>query len=342
MQKKVRMILISIAIVLAAFSIVVAGLLVYFSYWDNFPKNDQQILGASFSAEHATDLGLDYRQVFTKVLDGWKFGHIRLAAQWDEVEAVQGKYNFSSLDWLMNEANKRGAKIVLALGHKTPRWPECHLPKWALALHENEAQYNQAALNYVSKVVGRYKNHPALEIWQVENEPFLKFGECPPFSMETFNEEIALVKKLDPQHPLMVSDSGELSSWRKTANKLDLFGSTLYRVVWHPVLGYFNYDWLPPAFYRAKLKLNKRSLETTYIMELQAEPWLPNGSVLNTPTNEQYKSMNLERLKKHLDFSARVGTSRAYLWGAEWWYWLERQGQTKIPEFISSLDKGRN
>ncbi|MFA4931278.1 MAG: hypothetical protein WC570_05445 [Patescibacteria group bacterium] len=33
--------------------------------------------------------------------------------------------------------------------------------------------------------------------------------------------------------------------------------------------------------------------------------------------------MNLDRLEKNFDYASRVGFSRAYLWGVEWWYWMK-------------------
>ena len=62
-------------------------------------------------------------------------------------------------------------KVALVVGQKTPRWPECHIPKWANQLTDNK--YQIAVKEYVKYVVEKYKNHPALDIWQVENEPLL-------------------------------------------------------------------------------------------------------------------------------------------------------------------------
>ena len=67
---------------------------------------------------------------------------------------------------------------------------------------------------YVNTVVERYKNHEALEIWQVENEPFIRFrfGECNNFDKEATLEEIDLVRSIDDKHKILITDSGELST----------------------------------------------------------------------------------------------------------------------------------
>ena len=60
------------------------------------------------------------------------------------------------------------------------------------------------------------------------------------------------------------------------------------------------------------------------IVELQAEPWGPK-MIYETPLEEQNKSMNLEKFKEIIDYTQRTGFDEAYLWGAEWWYWLKEK-----------------
>jgi len=300
------------------------------------PKREKSMIyGVSFNTEYAAYLGLNPRNAFTKILDDWQFKYLRLTAQWDLIEKTKGQYDWNDLDWMMSEAEKRNAKVVLVVGNKTPRWPECHLPSWV------DADNHQSdLLNFMNAVVARYKDHHALEVWQVENEPFLEFGDCMAISKEELKEEIALVKQLDPLHPIMVTDSGELSLWTRTAKQADLFGSTLYRIVWSKTFGYRSYDWFLPAFtYRAKLWFNGRDVNTAYITELQGEPWIANKNLFDTPLSEQFKSMSLKRLKKNIVFAEKTGMPRAYLWGAEWWMWLETRGNHDFADFIKELNK---
>ncbi len=297
------------------------------------------VFGASFNSEYAYYLGVNPKQVFEKIIGEWNFPYVRLSAQWNAIEKNPGQYDWHDLDWLMNTAAEKNVKVMLVLGYKTPRWPECHIPDWVM---KSKVDTRGQLEKFMQAVVERYYNHPALEIWQVENEPFLKFGICEKISSEDLDREIKLVKNLDPDHQVIVTDSGELSTWRKTAKRSDLFGTTVYRIVWNKFIGYWSYDWLLPAFvYRAKLWFNNRDISTAYITELQAEPWIPDKSLMETPVAEQYKSMSLEQLQKNIEFTKRIGMPRAYLWGAEWWYWLQTKGEQAIPDFIKKLNKGR-
>lgn len=307
-------------------------------YVINFSNYKSMIYGVSYNPEYANYLGLDTKKSFLRILDDWHFKYVRLSAQWDLIENKKGEYDWADLDWMMNEAAKRNVKVVLAVGNKTPRWPECHAPAWVD--QKSFAGRREPLIAFIASVVNHYKKFPALEIWQVENEPFLSFGSCKAISAKELKEEVDVVKGLDSAHKTLVTDSGELNLWVYSAKAADLFGTTMYRVVWNKYFGYFNYDWImPPLIYNAKLWLNGRNVNTAYVMELQAEPWIPNRPLANTPLDEQFKSMSLDRLKSNIDFAARTGMSRSYLWGAEWWLWLEGRGTHTFSDYIKTLKK---
>jgi hypothetical protein len=293
--------------------------------------------GVSFNPDHARYLGLNVEETYRTIIEKWGFKYVRLPAQWNTVEPEQNVYSFKELDDLMNESADHGVKVILVVGQKTPRWPECHLPEWAQNLKGEK--YQEALRSYMRTVIERYKNNPALETWQVENEPFLGFGACPSFSKQDLYDEIALVRQLDDKHGILITDSGELHFWQTTARAGDLFGSTLYRVVWNKEFGYIHYDWLSPAWYRFKLWLANRSPETAYVIELQAEPWLPDTPIKDVTLEEQNKSMNLVQLQANIDFAKRLGFARIYLWGAEWWYYEQLRGNEEIAAYIEQLEK---
>lgn len=307
--------------------------------FDKTRKSDSAIYGVAFDPGYAEYLGLDPKESFARIFDDFKFKYVRLAARWDLVEEVSGKMDFSQLDWMVDEVQKRNGKIIMVVGQKTPRWPECHIPDWAGGLPIG--QYRTRLNEYISATVNRYKDNPVLEIWQVENEPFLEFGgKCPEFTEQNLIDEIKLVKSLDPNHPTMTTDAGEVSLWNRTANKADLFGFTVYRVVWDKNIGYWTYDYvMPTAGYRVRLAMNGRDINTAYAVELQAEPWIPSLPLTSTPISEQFKSMDLNRLKANVEFTNKIGVSRAYLWGAEWWLWLEKQGDGSFVDYVKKLRK---
>ncbi|MBI4450029.1 beta-galactosidase [Candidatus Uhrbacteria bacterium] len=283
----------------------------------------EPVWGVQYSKIHAEWIGIDWKQAYAALLDDVGVRRVRLGAYWPEIEPAEGVREFAHLDWLMNEAAARGAAVVLAVGRRLPRWPECHVPDWARALPEKTQRERIVAL--MRDVVERYRSHPALAMWQVENEPFLTlFGECPAMDDAQFIRERDLVRSLDPSHPILITDSGELSTWMRTAPAGDFLGTTMYRVVWNRLVGYWSYDLvIPPAFYRLKAWLAGKPADRMIVAELQAEPWIPSGDVFSTSLDEQRRSMDATRLGRHAAFARATGFREVYLWGAEYWYWLK-------------------
>lgn len=106
---------------------------------------------------------------------------------WDWVEPEPGKFNFSELDQALGLCAKHGLKVLLGL-------PTSQVPTWFFRLYpdsqpvaedgtlypeygprpnicKDNPHYRKLAERLVRKIVARYKNHPALHLWQVDNEP---------------------------------------------------------------------------------------------------------------------------------------------------------------------------
>jgi len=301
--------------------LLIAGLMM----WDFSPKKISW--GVTFSQEYAEkELGLNWRQTYLAILDDLKVSHLRLSAYWNIIEPAAGQYDFTDLDWQINEAAKRNVKIVLALGRRLPRWPECHDPDWLKALTSKEIETRQLA--YMQKVVEHYQNNQQIIYWQVENEPFLEyFGQCPALDTAFLKEEIILVKNLTAK-PVLVTDSGELSTWLPISKVGgDILGTTVYRVVNNKYLGYVRW-FLPPAYYYLKAALIRTftPIKKIIVAELQTEAWHKADTNLKIMTvEESFESMDLKQFNQNISFAKRAGFDEVYLWGAEWWYLLKTE-----------------
>ncbi len=281
--------------------------------------------GVTFSPYYAAEeLDLDWQETYLAILTDLNVDHIRLSAYWNSIEPEQDSYNFDDLDWQINEATNRKVEMIIAVGRKLPRWPECHNPSWISDLSQEDIQSQQ--LEYITEVINRYKTNQRIKVWQVENEPYLKlFGECPPLDKEFLKQEIALIKELDDR-PILITDSGELNSWIPAGRAGgEILGTTLYRVVYNPTFGYFKW-FLPPSFYYYKAKIVKWLTPTDKVIvaELQAESWHPEDKNLTQMTEvETSKSISLEQLRSNIEFAKQAGFDEAYLWGVEWWYYMK-------------------
>lgn len=303
--------------------IILFFLLIFILLWAFSFKRYDVDFGISFSKEYTESLGLDWRETYDAIFKDLKPHYIRLSVPWSMVEEVRDEYNFDDIDYQMNIAKQNDTKVVLTLGQKIPRWPECYIPDWTYSMSSQSK--DQKLLDYIKTTVERYQNYPNLEYWQVENEPFIpfKFGECTFFNEKIVSEEVSLVRSLDPDRKVIVTDSGELSSWHKASLTGDILGTTLYRTVQNPLGFTIRYVLLPPAFYTFRARLWNNSYENFFVSELQAEPWFTNSNPTNTPVMIQEKTGSLKQMKKNIEYSHYVGASRVYLWGVEWWYWMK-------------------
>lgn len=318
--------------------LIAIALLLYVVFLMFSAKRYHVDFGISFNQNHATDLGLEWKQVYVDMLSELQPKYIRIAAMWSEVEEEKDTFNFSNVDFMMDKAAEHDAEVVLVVGQKAPRWPECHVPEWLSSYSTTDAE--ERLLAYVERVVERYKDHSALELWQVENEAFInfKFGECTNYNEDAVYKEIELVQNLDPDHKIIMTDSGELGTWIKASKAADLFGTTMYRIVQTPGGWTFTYDWLPAGFYRIKSRFFGRGYDDFFVSELQAEPWFTDSNPWNTPIADQEKTMNPKRFAQHIDYVQRVGASRAYLWGVEWWYLMkEHKDDARYWEAVKNV-----
>jgi len=319
-QKYRRRAAIAAAVVVAFLSYFAVNLVI-----DNARSSAKIAWGATFSTQYAKELGLDWKQVFLSTLDDLKIRNYRIPIYWDEIQPAKGPYDFRDVDWMMDQANRRGAKVLLVVGRRVPRWPECHTPDWVAK--QGIGFEDQQLLKLVAAEVEHFKDAPALDSWQLENEPLLGvFGECPPPDPALLGRERSVLKSIDTRHPVVITDSGELSIWLPTALKADVLGISMYRVTWNQWFGYLYYP-ITPAFYWKKADALYPIVKKVIVTELQAEPWPSNQrSIPDTPLSEQYKSMSISIFNNNVEFARRVGFPDVYLWGVEWWYWIKERG----------------
>lgn len=309
---------------------------ILFRFFYPFPKEIK--IGVTFSEKAAIGLNLDWKEIYIKVLDDLQVRNLRLESYWDEIEKNIGNFDFSNLDFMLDEAKKRDAKIILVVGMRQPRWPECHIPAWAKKISVKDRQ--SKTLEFISKVVDRYKDNNQISSWQVENEPFLSsFGQgCDKPDASFLKKEVELVKSLSSK-PIILTDSGELGSWITPMAESNIFGTTLYREVYNQFIGYTTYP-LPAYLYNIKSQVVKnlfaKNNTKTIIIELQAEPWSGKNNLLKTPPSEQVNIFLPEEFDRNITFAKETGFSESYLWGVEWWYFMASQG---YPEYVHQARK---
>jgi len=287
--------------------------------------------GMTFSVPYAQEIGLDWKETYRAMLSDLDVKHVRIPVYWSLVEPRRGSYNWRDIDFQVEEARGHGATVVLAVGRRVPRWPECHIPEWAKELQWEDEKKEVRA--YIEATIERYKDNPAVTMWQVENEPYLRFfadDHCGVLDESFLDEEIALVKSLD-ERPILITDSGNLGYWASAYRRADVFGTSVYLYFWNDTTGAFR-TILPPAYYRVKANLmNLLFGERPIILsELSLEPWL-GAFIQDVPIEEQLERMSIDKFHETIAYAQETSFGMQYLWGVEWWYYMkEKQGH---PEF---------
>lgn len=282
-------------------------------------KSSDTLLGYTYSIYAAESLGLDAQTTFTEILQDLSPDIIRIPVYWDLIEGLEGTFSFDAYDQQLQALENTETKVILAIGHKLPRWPECHIPEWV-----DEENVDKALSSMIETTVERYKDHPNLYGWQVQNEVLFTFGECPKWSgsRRRLSSLIKQVKSLDSEHKVMTSDSGELSFWLRTSTlPIDALSISLYRAVYNPNHDYFYWP-VNPYYYKLHALMVKPFVSEFIISELQMEPWGPT-SVQELSLEEAYKSFNPYDFDDRIDFAQRTGATTILTWGVEWWYYMK-------------------
>ena len=294
--------------------------------WYIYTQSDKPMTyGVSFIPDYAQSLGVDPKATMDALL-GIGVKQFRLVSYWSDVEPTQGHYDFSQLDWEFAKADASHAQIILTVGLRQPRWPECHPPSW-VDTSKPTAEWQPQLEQYMSTVINRYKGNPALESYQLENEYFLHgFGDC---TDQTYNRnrlisEYNLVKGLDSKHPVIIGRSDNAIGIPVGQPQPDEFSISVYRRVWDAQVTHRYLEYPFPAWFYGFLAGWQELADHKNMMigELQAEAWAPHGQTIQeTSLSEQSKSIDAKRLKDVFQYGRATGMRQVNLWGAEYWYY---------------------
>ncbi|MFH1395745.1 MAG: beta-galactosidase [Candidatus Omnitrophota bacterium] len=325
-------------------------------------------LGTTYSPLQCQYLGLDWKKTYLNILDAG-YDVVRIGAYWSEIEKKENFYDFSELEWQIQEAKAKGIPIVLTVGMKAPRWPEFFIPEWILKkanlgigadVSKNVLVRNQT-LAFIKKVVEKYKHRDIIQYWQVENEALNHIG-CKYWyiGMDFLKEEVALVRKIDERNrPIILTSATYPNKFLRFIATLfdyhnpikeyikmaDIVGINVYPIVGCKIL-FKNFSFETTLNEREKyfsplIKSIHAHNREVWVTELQAEPWEPGHLVYTKEQQPKTASTDITReLFKEMD---ELGVDTILLWGAEYWQFrAEEYDETQWVEMNSELLKIRD
>lgn len=303
--------------------------------------------GTTFDYEQAQNLGLDYKEVLERIVS-LKLSPIRIGIKWNKVEGKRKKYNWDIYDNILAMLDKHKIPIVLAIGMKSPRWPEFFIPEWVnLKLIENsvvsgeDIDLKDNLFDFISKVLKRYKDLKCIKYIQVENEPFLKAGPYKnSISYKFLENEINFIKTLT-NLPIILNAQGlpttgtfaeylkGRNSYKKKLIKLsDIFGINIFPKFEGKIFNKANKEFSASCFawwYLKKLFNKTNNLKKKcFVTELQAEPWqFGDVDLYDAYAN---KTCNPDMVRDYIDRLRKIGLENILIWGVEFHIACEKKG----------------
>jgi hypothetical protein len=304
-------------------------------------------------------MGLEPRATLLTLLEH-PFELIRLAALWNRMEPAPNVFDPAPLDWQVEAAEHAGKQVIVAVGAvKNFGYPEFFvprhhlptpLPEGKLISGASHAALLEAAVEFVARVVDRYRGHEAVIAWQVEHEAVDPLGVEHSWRLATgfVRREVAEVRRLDPTRPVLLNGFLAMSSpvaaqqsWRTRdqGDSLSVAGemADIIGVDFYPCHalgaagGWTAYmDSREPAWPRRARRLFKQG-RRVMITEGQAEPW----EAVTTPPNPVGRAMAScppERVIENYNRCAVLAREsgrplESYLfWGAEYWLLRKQAG----------------
>jgi len=323
---------------------------------------DATRLGVSFRLPQVDAMGLDPHSSLQSILE-YPFELLRLGAYWLLVEPAAGQFHTEELDWQLETAERAGKQVLLCVGAvKTFGYPEYFVPPWrqprpireGVLVHPGDhAWLMQPALEFVTRIVERYRGCSAIIGWQIEHESVDTLGLEHSWRLgaDFVAAEIAAVRRADPTRPILLngflpmSNLVALQQWWRTRDQgdslqfaiehADILGLDVYPrhglLSLGPVTAYLSGgDGIGPRSLRTRLLQDARARQRRVIItEGQAEPW---ETVVEPPDPRQAAMFSCtpeQVIANYNDCIQWADDLEAYLfWGAEYWLLRARSGDS--------------
>ncbi len=321
--------------------------------------------GTSFSFEQAAWYGQDSRASFERLISEHKFDWIRVPFFWDQMTDSGGNLKIDDLKFAAETARVHNTKLIIALGTKTPYFPEYHFPKSV----EEKLSYGQTInlnspvaadiLAIDKKVVIELSGYKSIYAWQVENEALLANVNGWKISPDLLAAEVKAVRENDPlRRPIILNSAGS-SVFGSNVKSLigllkpgDILGVNAFfktqgtylvskavlgkeiRVPWPKWLVWPVQSWpfISPDFTEVKKDAESKGLEV-WIMEAQAEPYVRDLNYAKQ-ADFSFKSSDIELAVNYL---ASYRIKSIGLWGANFWQFRESLGDKSWTAAVSRV-----
>ena len=330
-----------------------------------FDKSIKPQYGVSYSFEQAGWYGVDPRGGFSDLVKNYKFNWIRLSFFWDRMVDANGNLQIDDLKWAVEESGKHKVKVVIALGAKTPYFPEYHLPK----VIANQIKFGQIIdsnspiageiLKVDKQLVEELWQYDNIAYWQVENEPMTRNINYWRIDPGLVRREVEVVRSADPKERPIILNSASVALGEGQDRDLlailkpgDVFAVNAYfktqgvylldssyfgrqfRVNWPKGFYWPVQSWLffSPNYQKAKNMAEARGVDF-WVLEAQAEPYI---RVIEDASSANF-AFEPADIKKGADFLRSFGVKSIGFWGANFWQHREKNGDRVWVDTVKKI-----
>jgi hypothetical protein len=340
--------------------------------WQRLPIHPRgaTLLGLSFRPPQIDALDLGLRASLQHLLR-YPFQLIRLGAYWRRIEPTPGQFLTDELDWQLEAAEHAGKQILLSVGAvKTFGYPEFFVPPWRLpdpiregiVVHaDDHAWLLDPALEFVTRIVERYRHSRAIVGWQIEHESVDPLGLEHSWRLGTdfVSAEINAVRATDDLHrPILLngflpmSNLVALQQWWRTRDQgdslnyaiahADIVGLDVYPrhglLSVGPVTTYLDGgQGLGPRRLRgAVIERARAAGRRVMISEGQAEPWETVVKPPDPRSGAMFSCTPEAMLETYNDCMGWTDLYAYLFWGAEYWLLREKGGD---PSYLRAFGR---
>lgn len=328
-------------------------------------SNKRPLYGFTYSFEQAGWYGLSPRESYIKLLDEVKFDWVRLPFFWNQMINENGELKIEDLEFATQEAQKRNIGVIIALGTRTPYYPEYKWPNEVASKVKfgDTIDINHPAaadiLQIDRKLVEQLSGYDNITYWQIENEPFLAAINNWKIDTSLLEAEVKVVREADPGgRPIILNHVGPATldkRYKKLLELLtpgDILGVNAYfktqgvdilafkifgrevHIEWPRWLVFPNHSWLflSPDYDQLKRETQAKGVDL-WILEVQAEPYI--RKVEEARADEFfYTAQDLIKADK---FMKSWDVESIGLWGVHFWQYRQSLGDNSWVEAVKSV-----
>lgn len=330
-------------------------------------RGTKTLYGVSYSFEQAGWYGLEARESYVALLEEIKFDWVRLPFFWDQMVSEDGELMVDDLKFAIEEADKRGVGVIIALGAKTPYYPEYKWPNEVAAKVKfgDTIDINHPAAADILQIdralVEQLSVYDNIISWQIENEPYLASINNWKIDESLLVAEVKVVRGTDRfARPIILNHVGPATfdrRWQTLLNLLgpgDVLGVNAYfktqgvdllafeifdrevHIKWPKWFVFPTQSWLllSPDYDQLKREAQAKGIDL-WILEVQAEPYIREVNDARSDTFF-YSTGDLVKADK---FTRSWDVKSIGLWGAHFWQFREGIGDRSWMDTVKMIIK---